>query len=119
MLRYGPDEIHNRVLELNASDERGIDVVRHKVKDFAQLSVARDAGNGEYPCPPYKIIILDEADLMTGAPLFFASRNYFVVICRFPNPHLSGCTERSEAHNGILQQGDSVLFDLQLCHSYH
>jgi len=61
---YGPEEIHNRVLELNASDERGIDVVRNKVKEFSQLAVAKDP-SGAYPSPPYKIVILDEADLMT------------------------------------------------------
>ncbi|KAH6709621.1 P-loop containing nucleoside triphosphate hydrolase protein [Leptodontidium sp. 2 PMI_412] len=64
---YGPDLIKSRVLELNASDERGISIVREKVKDFArmQLSNPSAAYRAQYPCPPYKIIILDEADSMT------------------------------------------------------
>jgi len=64
---YGPELIKTRVLELNASDERGISIVREKVKDFArmQLSNPSPAYRTLYPCPPYKIIILDEADSMT------------------------------------------------------
>ena len=48
------------VLELNASDARGIDVVRNKIKMFAQKKVALPPGR-------HKIIILDEADSMTAA----------------------------------------------------
>lgn len=58
------DIYRERILELNASDERGIQVVREKVKTFAQLSASGKRPDG-VPCPPYKIIILDEADSMT------------------------------------------------------
>jgi replication factor C small subunit len=48
----------NSVLELNASDERGIGMVREKVKKFTKWSGFADI--------PFKIIILDEADEMTS-----------------------------------------------------
>lgn len=64
---YGPELIKTRVLELNASDERGISIVREKVKDFARMQLSNPSAEyrTRYPCPPYKIIILDEADSMT------------------------------------------------------
>eukprot|EP00494_Astrolonche_serrata_P030070 UN30337 len=46
------------VLELNASDSRGIDVVRNRIKMFAQQKINLKPGQ-------HKIIILDEADNMT------------------------------------------------------
>jgi replication factor C small subunit len=51
-------EYHKNYLELNASDERGIDVVRTTVKDFARTISMAEA--------PFKILVLDEADNMTS-----------------------------------------------------
>lgn len=47
-------------LELNASDERGIDTVRDRIKDFSRYS---RSGFGDIP---FALIILDECDQMTG-----------------------------------------------------
>ncbi|MDM7935328.1 MAG: replication factor C small subunit, partial [Methanothrix sp.] len=48
----------NNFIELNASDERGIDIIRHKVKDFARMAPLGEA--------EFKVIFLDEADALTG-----------------------------------------------------
>lgn len=45
-------------MELNASDERGIDVVRNQIKNFARTMPSGEA--------PFKILVLDEADHLTA-----------------------------------------------------
>jgi replication factor C small subunit len=54
---YG-DNYRQYFLELNASDERGIDVIRNKVKEFARTVPPGDV--------PFKVVLLDEADNMTA-----------------------------------------------------
>ena len=60
---FGPNVYKSRILELNASDDRGINIVRDKIKRFANSSIS--AGDTNYPSPNFKIVILDEADNIT------------------------------------------------------
>lgn len=79
---YGKDWKLN-TLELNASDSRGIDIIRGQVKDFA-----RTKSFGEIP---YKIILLDESDALTQEAqqaLRRTMENYtsvsrFILICNY------------------------------------
>merc|ERR1740127_272474 len=56
----GEENLKTCVLELNASDDRGIEVVRQKIKTFAQTKVTLPPGR-------FKLVILDEAEGMTEA----------------------------------------------------
>ncbi|KAI1292229.1 Replication factor C subunit 5 [Halotydeus destructor] len=55
---YAPKEFSSMVLELNASDDRGIGIVRGDVLNFASTRTVFNKG--------FKLIILDEADAMTN-----------------------------------------------------
>ncbi|KAL8375972.1 hypothetical protein RB595_007194 [Gaeumannomyces hyphopodioides] len=83
---YGADNVRQMVLELNASDDRGIDVVREQIKTFASTkqifsmgprsaaaAAAPSSSSSSAPSAArtsttasYKLIILDEADAMTN-----------------------------------------------------
>lgn len=75
-----------RIMELNASDERGIKVVRDKIKNFAAISI-----KGNNNIPPFKIIILDEADAMTTDSQYalrriiekYTATTRFILICNY------------------------------------
>ncbi|KKZ65412.1 replication factor C subunit 3/5 [[Emmonsia] crescens] len=66
---YGVKNMRQMVLELNASDDRGIDVVRDQIKTFAstkQIFSMAPAAKSESTLGAFKLIILDEADAMTA-----------------------------------------------------
>jgi len=73
------------MLELNASDERGIDTIRTKVKEFARSRTP--------PNVPFKIVLLDEADNMTADAQqalrrlmeMYTASTRFILIANFPS----------------------------------
>ncbi|ALU11328.1 clamp loader protein [Ignicoccus islandicus DSM 13165] len=81
---YG-DNYRQYLMELNASDERGIDVIRTKVKEFARSRTPPDI--------PFKIVLLDEADNMTADAQqalrrlmeTFSATTRFILIANFPS----------------------------------
>lgn len=81
---YGENWRQN-LIELNASDERGIDVIRTKVKDFARTKALGNV--------PFKICILDESDSLTREAqqaLRRTMENYtstcrFVLLANYPS----------------------------------
>jgi len=93
------NEYKNRIKELNASDERGINVIREKIKNYAQESISINNN-----LPPWKIIILDEADNMTIESQYALRRimeeyskvTRFCIICNYHNkiidPIVSRCS---------------------------
>ncbi|KAL0724299.1 hypothetical protein Bca4012_038898 [Brassica carinata] len=64
---YGP-KYRNMILELNASDDRGIDVVRQQIQDFASTQ-SFSLGKSSV-----KLVLLDEADAMTKDAQFALRR---------------------------------------------
>jgi len=79
------ERYQSMTLELNASDARGIDVIRNQIKVFASTKQIFRRG--------YKIIILDEADSMTSTAQFalrrvieqYTRNTRFCIICNYVN----------------------------------
>merc|ERR1719476_649399 len=77
-------------LELNASDARGIDVVREQIKTFVSVKQLFSAAAGSASGQP-KLVILDEADNMTNSAQFalrrmieqYAPNARFIIICNY------------------------------------
>ncbi|KAI9885146.1 MAG: replication factor C subunit 4 [Watsoniomyces obsoletus] len=111
------DAYREAVLELNASDERGIDVVRNRIKGFAQKKVTLPQGR-------QKIVILDEADSMTAGAQqalrrtmeIYSSTTRFAFACNQSNkiiePLQSRCAILRYAR---LTDGQIVKRLMQIC----
>lgn len=81
---YG-DRWQSNMLELNASDDRGIDTVRDRIKSFARTDTLGDF--------PFKLIFLDEVDnttkdaqsAMRRVMEDFSDKTRFILSCNYPN----------------------------------
>ncbi|KAI4389762.1 hypothetical protein MLD38_001954 [Melastoma candidum] len=84
---YGA-QYHNMILELNASDDRGIDVVRQQIQDFSSTQSFSFGGRSSV-----KLVLLDEADAMTKDAQFalrrviekYTKHTRFALICNHVN----------------------------------
>ncbi|MFP4402676.1 MAG: replication factor C small subunit [Candidatus Nanoarchaeia archaeon] len=95
---YGKEYLQGNYLELNASDERGIDVIRNQIKEFAKMQSLAQV--------PYKIICLDEADSLTKEAQQALRRTMerYSATCRF----ILACNELSKIIDPI--QSRCVIF---------
>ena len=104
---FGEGNISGNLLELNASDDRGIDIIRNEVKDFAK-TLPIDA--------PFKIISLDEADALTSAAQHalrrtmekYVSSSRFVLLCNYPGKIIEPIQSRC-AFFRFQRLGDDVI----------
>ncbi|MCE7736216.1 MAG: replication factor C small subunit [Candidatus Heimdallarchaeota archaeon] len=107
---FGKEGLRNNLLELNASDERGIDVIRNTVKDFARILPTDGA--------PFKIISLDEADALTTAAQQalrrtmekYVSTSRFILLCNYPGKIIEPIQSRC-AYFRFNQLNDEVIND--------
>lgn len=113
---FGTDNYSDRIIELNASDERGINVIREKIKIYAKQSIKniKDA-------PPWKIIILDEADTMTHDSQFALRRimeqyskiTRFCIICNYHNKIIDPIISRCSLFRFKPIDSDEIIKKLQ------
>ncbi len=102
-------------LELNASDERGIDVVRTKIKDFARTLSLTSV--------PFKVIFLDEADALTADAQQalrrtmekYSTNTRFILSCNYSSRILEPIQSRCAVFRfSRLQPGDLKKMILQI-----
>ncbi|MEZ0394340.1 MAG: replication factor C small subunit [Desulfurococcaceae archaeon] len=105
---YG-ENYRQYMLELNASDERGIDVIRSKVKEFARTVVTGDV--------PFKIVLLDEADNMTADAQqalrrlmeLYTANTRFILIANYPSKIIEPIQSRTAVFRFTALKKEDVI----------
>jgi replication factor C small subunit len=113
------DAIKDRVLHLNASDERGIKIVREKIK--AHITWGSAVGEKE-AAEIFKIIILDEADEMTSEAQTALRRmmedgartTRFIIICNYLSQIIEPIQSRCVVFRFTRLPGEDVIEHLKM-----
>lgn len=117
------------IMEINASRERGIDIMKNKITNFAMT----------VPFGRFKVVLLDEADYMTpeaqavmrGVMEAYADNCRFILTCNYPNKIIPALHSRCQgfhvdkidhteftARCATILVGESIEFDLDTLDSY-
>ena len=113
---FGISNYKNNILELNASDERGIETVRSKIPAFAKISISS--------IYKYKIIILDEADAMTSEAQnalrrvmeIYMEKTRFILICNNMNNIIDGLQSRCvKIHFSKARSNNALIRLREIC----
>jgi replication factor C small subunit len=94
------------VLEINASRENSVDVIRDKITNFVQM----------IPFGPFKVVLLDEADYLTlnaqailrGLMETYSSTSRFILTCNYPNKVIPAIHSRCQGYH--VEKTDQVEF---------
>ena len=112
---YG-ENYRQYMLELNASDERKIEVIRTKVKEFARSKVVGDV--------PFKIVLLDEADNMTSDAQqalrrlmeLYSANTRFILTANYPSKIIEPIQSRCAVFRFVpLKREDVVKRLMYIC----
>lgn len=112
---YG-ENYRQYMLELNASDERKIEVIRTKVKEFARSKVVGEA--------PFKIVLLDEADNMTSDAQqalrrlmeLYSTSTRFILTANYPSKIIEPIQSRCAVFRFVpLKREDVVSRLMYIC----
>ncbi|MFZ8783697.1 MAG: replication factor C small subunit [Desulfurococcaceae archaeon] len=112
---YG-ENYRQYMLELNASDERKIEVIRTKVKEFARSKVVGDM--------PFKIVLLDEADNMTSDAQqalrrlmeLYSANTRFILTANYPSKIIEPIQSRCAVFRFVpLKREDVVKRLMYIC----
>lgn len=105
---YG-ENYRQYLLELNASDERSIGVIRTKVKEFARSKVVGEV--------PFKIVLLDEADNMTSDAQqalrrlmeLYSSNTRFILTANYPSKIIEPIQSRCAVFRFVPLKKEDVV----------
>ncbi len=116
---YG-ENYRQYMLELNASDERGIETIRTKVKEFARSRTP--------PGIPFKIVLLDEADNMTADAQqalrrlmeMYTATTRFILIANYPSKIIEPIQSRCAIFRFTPLKKEDVVARLKwICQQEH